>query len=127
MTIQECYAALGADYEGTLHRLSMDALVHKFALYFLEDDSFATLSAAMEAQDYEVAFRASHTLKGVCLNLGFTKLHEASSDLTEAMRDGKKLEDMSLYEKVREEYNRTVEMIKALDLFVCLGRRDYMK
>ena len=32
------------------------------------------------------AFRAAHTIKGICLNLGFDKLYQASSDITEQLR-----------------------------------------
>ncbi len=32
----------------------------------------------------EDAFRAAHTLKGVCLNLGFSDLYHTSYDITES-------------------------------------------
>ena len=44
--------------------------VRRFALKFLQDDSFPNLKKALEAQDAPTAFRAAHTLKGVCQNLG---------------------------------------------------------
>jgi len=34
------------------------------------------------------AFRAAHTLKGVCQNLGFTNLYQPTCDLTEVLRTG---------------------------------------
>ena len=34
------------------------------------------------------AFRAAHTLKGVCQNLGFTNLYQPTYDLTEVLRTG---------------------------------------
>jgi len=112
MTIQECYAKLNADYEGTLGRMCMEKLVKRFALAFLSDGTYASLEKALEEENYEVAFREAHTLKGVCLNLGFTKLHDVSDELTEALRGGKKPEDNTLFQKVQEEYCRTITLLK---------------
>ncbi len=112
MSLQECYAALEGDFEGTLGRLCSEKLVERFALKFLADESYPALIKAMQQGDYEEAFRAAHTLKGVGLNLGFTRLHEASDLLTEALRGGRKPEDDSLLEKVTAEYNKTVAVLK---------------
>ena len=64
--------------------------------------------------NYSDAFRASHTLKGVSLNLGFTKLYEVSDALTEALRDSNRLEDETLLEKVKDEYQRTIDLLQEL-------------
>ena len=114
MTLQECYKKLGGDYEGTLGRLSSEKLVEKFVLKFLADDSFTILEESMEVGNYSEAFRASHTLKGVGLNLGFTKLFEVSDALTEALRNGEKPENEVLLQKVKEEYQRTINVIQEL-------------
>ena len=65
MTLQEFYARVGGDYNATLSRLPSEALVKKFILKYPGDPSFAQLKDALAAQDWELAFRASHTLKGV--------------------------------------------------------------
>ena len=114
MTLQECYAKLEGDFEGTLGRLCSEKLVEKFALKFLADDSYSLLEESIAIGNYSEAFRAAHTLKGVSLNLGFTKLFEVSDVLTEALRDGNELENKELLEKVREEYERTVELLQEL-------------
>lgn len=114
MTLRECYEKLQGDYEGTLGRLCSEKLVEKFALKFLADDSFAHLEESMEVGNYSEAFRAAHTLKGVSLNLGFTKLYEVSDEITEALRAGEKPENEALLGKVREEYERTVAVLQEL-------------
>lgn len=114
MTLRECYTALEGDFEGTVDRLCSEKLVEKFALKFLEDGSYSLLTKAMEEKDYLTAFRASHTLKGVALNLGFTKLFQVSDALTEALRGEKAPEDDTLMEKVVAEYERTVSLLKEL-------------
>ena len=102
------------DYEGTLGRLCSEKLVEKFALKFLADDSYELLEESLEAGNYSEAFRAAHTLKGVSLNLGFTKLNRVSDELTEALRDCSGLEDMQLLENVKKEYQRTIELLQEL-------------
>ena len=49
MSLKECYDKMGADYEDVLSRLRSEVLVRKFALKFLDDDSYANLKAAMES------------------------------------------------------------------------------
>ena len=65
MNLQECYEALGGDFEDVLSRLRSEKLVQKFVLKFLNDKSFDLLCSSLEEENYEEAFRASHTIKGV--------------------------------------------------------------
>ena len=78
MTIQECYEAIGGNYEDILRRLRSEALIRKFTLKFLEDQSYPLLKQALGDNNYEEAFRGAHTLKGVCQNLSFDRLYEVS-------------------------------------------------
>ena len=77
---------MGADYAPVLQRLGSERIVTKFALRFLEDKTFSGLCDALDAHDAEEAFRMAHTLKGICLNLGFEPLRQASSELTEELQ-----------------------------------------
>ena len=114
MTLRECYEQLQGDYDGTLGRLCSEKLVEKFALKFLADDSYALLEESMAIGNYSEAFRAAHTLKGVSLNLGFTKLFEVSDAMTEALRDGEKPGNEALLDKVKDEYERTINLLQEL-------------
>ena len=87
MTLQECYEAIGGNYEDVLKRLRSEVLIKKFTLKFLEDKSYSQLKQALEDKNFEDAFRAAHTLKGVCQNLSLDRLYEVSRDLTELLRD----------------------------------------
>ena len=69
MTLEQVYAAIGGDYKGVMERLPSADFVRRFALKFLQDDSFPNLKKALEEKDAPTAFRAAHTLKGVCQNL----------------------------------------------------------
>lgn len=118
MTIEQCYSAIESNYEEVLGRFAGNKmLVEKFARKFLDDPSYQTLVETMDKADYEEAFRAAHTLKGVCANLGFTQLFKVSSDLTEELRGGNpdaaKLPEM--LEKVSSEYRKTVDAINCVN------------
>ena len=116
MNLQECYQAFGGDYEDTMKRMGMERLLQKFMLKFLDDKSFEELCSSIEQKKYEEAFRAAHTLKGLCLNLGFKTLAESSSSLTEALRsqqfeESNLVEIMKMLEQVKRDYEMTVSVI----------------
>lgn len=113
MTIQECYAAMGANYDDVLGRLSSERLVKKFMLKFLDDTSYERLCASLDGGDLKEAFMASHTIKGVCQNLGFKKLGESSHDLTEALRAEDTARARRLFERVAADYAETINAIRA--------------
>ena len=113
MTLQECYAAMEGDYQDALGRLRSDGLVQKFVLKFLADGSYDLLTQSMEEENYAEAFRAAHTIKGVCQNLGLTKLLNSSSELAEALRNGFTPEAIPLTERVKADYRQTMAAIQA--------------
>ena len=115
MTIQQCYAQMGADYNEVLKRLYSEAMIRKFVLLFLKDDSFHNLETTLAQGDVKEAFRASHTLKGVCQNLGFSNLYAPVYDLTETLRAGTLEGTKAQFALVAEQYNKTIAAIKALD------------
>ena len=48
MTMRECYEAIGGNYEDVLGRLHSEALIRRFTLKFLEDQSYIQLKQALE-------------------------------------------------------------------------------
>lgn len=114
MTVKECYEMAGADFNDIMNRLGSEALVKRFAVKFLQDKNYEELKDAMEAKDAERAFRAAHTLKGICANLGFRELLQASSDLTEKLRSGELEGSKPLYEAVSEQYKKVIEAVTQL-------------
>ena len=106
---------MGADYEGLLSRLGSEALIKKFAVKFLADGSFQDLKTSLEAGEAEQAFRAAHTLKGICLNLGFDNLYKPSEELTELLRGREILPgSQEKFAEVEAQYNRIVTAIQGL-------------
>lgn len=112
MTLQECYTALEGDYQEVVGRLYSEALVKKFVIKFLADKSFALLDESLKAENYEDAFRAAHTLKGVAQNLSFTRLYQSSHAITEALRDKEYDKAVQLFSAVEADYIQTVAAIQ---------------
>lgn len=112
MTVRESYEKIGSNFDEVLRRLGSEALVKRFALKFLNDTSFQDLKDALVKKDGETAFRAAHTLKGVCLNLGFDNLYPSSKDLTELLRAGSMDGYEDLFAEVEKEYSRTCEALR---------------
>ena len=100
MTLEAFYAKIGGNSADVLRRLPSEAMVRKFIGKYPADTSWGSLESAIDSQDWEAAFRAAHTLKGVAQNLGFQKLYLSSTALTEALRGSKPLTDPALREAV---------------------------
>ncbi len=112
MTLQDCYTALGGDYSDVFARFQSDRLVQKFVLKYPDDRSFDLLCSAMAEKNYEEAFRAAHTIKGMCQNLSFTKLLDSSSRLSDALRNGRISEADKLMEQVKEDHLAAISAIR---------------
>lgn len=97
-----------------LSRLPSEALIKKFVLKYPGDPSFEQLRAALDAQDWELAFRASHTLKGVAQNLGMDRLYKAAAALCDAVRGPKPLEDASLWPPVLAAHEEVLAAVREL-------------
>lgn len=116
MTVKECYEAIGADYEDVMGRLRKDERVQKFVLKLLDDKSYELLENSVASKDMSEAFRAAHTLKGVCQNLSLTPLFQSASDLAERLRNAQDYsEDMEpLLEQVKKDYTHMIDCIRQL-------------
>lgn len=115
MTIRECYEHLDGDFDEVLRRLQTERLVQRIAVKFLRDESFAQLESALNADDVQEAFRAAHTLKGVCGNLSFTRLARSSAALTELLRGGNLAAAKESFPEVAADYRQTAEALRAFE------------
>lgn len=111
MTLTECYDQLEGNFEDVLGRLMDEKRVWRFASKFMADPTFESLCSTFEQGQYEEAFRAAHTLKGICSNLGFSKLYQSSAALTESLRGQKKDNADTLLEEVKKDYRQTVDAL----------------
>lgn len=115
MTVQECYRQMGGDYLAVLKRFGNEGLMERFLFKMPEDKSYSQLRSALMNGNAQEAFRAAHTLKGVCMNLGIGTLCDVVSVLTEALRDLEITEEvLSLADMVEKEYMADMQRIQEL-------------
>ena len=116
MNIVECYAAFEGDYEHTVLRLSKEERVVKYIRKFAENDTMDKLRQAYREENAENIFLYAHSLKGICDNVGLTKLEEAASGLTECYRNGgPKTDPEPLMACVEKYYRIAIDAIRLLD------------
>lgn len=111
--IETLYQMAGGDYAGVIGRLRTDERVAKFVTMFADDESYSNLVTNMAEQNWEEAFRAAHTLKGISRDMGFIDLSEYASDITEALRADEHDRAQELLPPVQEEYQHVAEAIAA--------------
>lgn len=114
MTIEECYTKFGGNYSGVLGRLGSEALIKRFLGKFLNDESYANIFKNLESGNTEEAFRAAHTLKGICQNLGLDRLFVSANAVTEALRNGKNDVNDEMLAALKADYELTTEAIRSL-------------
>ena len=66
----------------------------------------------MESKNYDEAFRAVHTIKGICQNFGFKRLQKSSSEMSDALRHGWTPEADALTPVFKEDYTLTANAIR---------------
>ena len=111
MNLKDCYLKFGGDFDEVLGRLRREQTVRKFVFKFLDDKSFHLFEASMGNKDYEEAFRAVHTLKGICQNLSFTRLFESSSLVTKALKEDDWNKALDMMPQLSKDYYETIDVI----------------
>ena len=114
MNLQEFYDIVGGNYSETVSRMMGEAMLRRFLLKFPADPNFDALEQAIAADDREAAFRAAHTIKGLCLNLGLGKLLYSAEVLTEALRNEMPGNVAELFAPLKENYELTLDAVLKL-------------
>lgn len=104
----------GVLVEQALERfMGNEALMERFLKKFPSDPSFSALETALNAGDQDGAFRAAHTLKGVCGNLSLDRLYRLVSEQVEYLRaPGDLAAAMGMMEELRRVYEETCRAIE---------------
>lgn len=113
MTLENLYQEIGGNYANVMERLLQKERVKKFVLLFLKDSSHQLFIRALEQGDTKDAFRAVHTLKGVCMNLSFDALYQLSNELTEYLRADNVDRAMALLPDFEACYEQHIHAISA--------------
>ena len=116
MTAKEVYATLNEDYDEVISRLVTDERITKYLKKFADGDGIEPIHGQLAEENYEEAFRTIHSLKGMAMNMGLSKLINVSSTLCEELRGGKPENPIDgMIEDVEKEYAHVLETIALLD------------
>ncbi len=112
--LSQALGRYGIDYEDAMERFDGSASFYKkLALRYLEVTYYQDLDRALKAGDFDEAYQAAHTLKGTSGNLSLTRLYEAASSLTAALREGDHQRAHTLMEPLRQANDQAVLGLKA--------------
>lgn len=115
MELTKFYEEVQGDYEDVLGRLLKDERILKYLLKFGQEDNYSLLVSQLENKEYEEAFRCVHSVKGMCLNLGLSKLQKSASDICEELRNGEpKIDLTDMLAKFKDDYDMTLAAISKL-------------
>ncbi len=113
--LKEKLIQAGVDVNSALERfMGNSALMIKFLKKFPADENYNILVTSLEADNFDDAFKAAHTLKGLCGNLSLTKLQSVVSEQTELLRAGNGPEAKKFMPEVIKEYEEIVAILNDL-------------
>lgn len=102
----------GADMTGAMERFMDDEeLYGKCLELFVADKNFETLGEELRQEDFQKAFNAAHTLKGVAANLGLTPMLTALTEIVEPLRGGNGGEFSAQYEEILSQLTKLKELM----------------
>lgn len=115
ITLREFYDMVGGCYEDVVGRLMKEDRIVKYLNKFKESSDYDQMMEAIAAKEWEIVFRMSHNLKGMCQNLGLDSLARVSSELCEQVRHGAPTVDIKPYvEAIADEYVKNIGAINLL-------------
>jgi len=101
MLTVEALRAWGADTEDGLRRcMNNEAFYFRMIGILVKDANFGMLKDAVEANDLDAAFEASHALKGVLGNLSMTPMAAIASEMCELLRSRKQMDYTPMLEEL---------------------------
>ena len=112
---KELLVEAGMNVDDALSRfMGNEAILDRLLKKLLDDTTMITLKKAIEANDVEAAFTASHTLKGVAANFSLTALQNAASMQCEDFRSKDFEAGASKLPEVLDEYEKIYSVIKKI-------------
>ena len=118
MELKRFYEEISGDYEGTLARLMTEERIKKFLRKFAAAKEYEELKKSIESKNSEELFLLSHSIKGMCANLGLSKLQDSSSRLCEAVRNGVNVSEeelLRLCSALKADYDKAIDAIAEIE------------
>lgn len=88
MTLRELYAKIDGSYDQAISVLRVEKLIDKHIRKFPSGGITEAVIEAGKNMDGSALFESAHAMKGVCSNLGLTRLAGYASDISEEFRPG---------------------------------------
>lgn len=111
--IRERLIAAHIDVDEAMERFAGNyGLLERFLRRFPDDENYSLLQKYLEEGNTEDAFRACHTLKGLCANLSMNDMVETVSRQVEYLRAGNIQEAKAVMPHVSEKYDRMIAAVK---------------
>ncbi len=118
MDVRDLYTTIGVDFDDVLALLRKEDRVKTYLVQTMEEPAFAELDRAMASREYDSAFRAAHTIKGMGMNLMLEPMTAAAVDLVECLRNGVAPEDEDtaamLYTRLKEQCDLLASLVREL-------------
>ena len=100
-----------------MQRLMTEQRVMKYLTRLPAMEDYPMMKKSFSEGDWDTAFRSSHTIKGVALNLGLTSLAKKASVLCDTVRHGAPTVDTSeLLEDVCVCFENVCSAIKDIEI-----------
>ena len=104
---------VGVACDEAIYRFSgNEEMYERFLGKFLEDPNYEKLKVALDNQDYDEAFTAGHTMKGVTGNLGLKSIYDELVPLVEALRHKEEADYNVLMQSVTARYDEVCAVIR---------------
>lgn len=105
---------IGINVDEALERFSnIEDLFDSFLVKFLNYSEYNDLKEALENEQFEEAFKACHTMKGVVGNLSIIPLYKIVFEETELLRNGTDVAGaVELFPRLSAEYKRVCDLIR---------------
>lgn len=118
MDVRALYENIGVDFDDVLALLRKEERIKAYLVQTMDDPAFAALDSAMAQADYEAAFRAAHTIKGMSMNLMLKPMTKDAVELVECLRDGltpgEEEHAQSLYRQLKASCERITALVGEL-------------
>lgn len=119
MQLNELSSFLDINIRGSLEDRFMEseALYVRFLKELLNDANVVELKQAVDTEEWEIALRKAHNLKGVCANLGLTKLSADFAAIVSELRSGSYTVQsvQHLLDEALAEWDKTIACISKLE------------
>lgn len=105
----------GVDIDAALVRfMGRDDLLLRFLKKFVEDESYETLVGGLQNNSIKEAYKAAHTLKGLCANLSLTNLNRLAGAQAEFLKNENMEAAREIMGDITCEYEKIVDVLNNL-------------